>query len=135
MLSAPDAPLPSASPGNERLDPALAASKAFFPLTVPLTTGPGTIATAVALTANRGGHKLSTFMLSAAETVAISVLVTIAIYAVYSRAARLAHYLGQSGTRVAMRVSSFLLLCIGVQIMLTGMQGFLAPLVGSRGAG
>jgi multiple antibiotic resistance protein len=104
-------------------------------LTVPLTTGPGSIATAIALTASRGTHRLPTFLLSAVASVIISGLVMIVIYLVYSRAARLARYLGADGTRVALRVSSFLLLCIGVQIILTGIEGFLTPIVSAHGAG
>ena len=134
MLNAPDVQI-SAQHDTERLDPELAASKAFFPLTVPLTTGPGSIATAIALTANRAPHKLPTFLLSAVASIVISLLVMLVIYLVYSRAARLAQYLGTSGTRVALRVSSFLLLCIGVQIMLTGVQGFLEPIIRTQGTG
>ena len=137
MLNAPDAPpLGAAGPDTsaKRLDADLASAKAFFPLTVPLTTGPGSMATAIALTANRGYDKLSTFLLSATASVVISVLAMIVIYLVYSRAARLAHYLGVGGTRVALRVSSFLLLCIGVQIILTGIEGFLAPIMQAHGA-
>ncbi|MFP3508001.1 MarC family protein, partial [Burkholderia sp. SIMBA_062] len=74
-----------------------ATGKAFFPLTIPLTTGPGSIATAIALNANRT-HKLSAWLLSSIASVAISVLVMVVIYYVYSRAARLAHYLGVEGT-------------------------------------
>ena len=37
-------------------------------------------------------------------------------------------YLGSEGTKVAMRVSAFLLLCVGVQIMLTGLSEFLRPI-------
>ncbi|SDE14785.1 MarC family protein [Paraburkholderia lycopersici] len=107
--------------------PHSAAGKAFFPLTVPLTTGPGSIATAIALNANRT-HKLSAWLLSSVASLVISTLVMLVIYYVYSRAARLAQYLGVEGTRVAMRVSSFLLLCIGVQIILTGLTGFLTPI-------
>ena len=135
MLNAPDVQTPGPHHDAERLNPELATSKAFFPLTVPLTTGPGSIATAIALAASRGSHKLPTFLLSAAASVVISALVMAVIYLVYSRAARLAHYLGANGTRVALRVSSFLLLCIGVQIILTGLEGFLTPIVGSHGAG
>jgi len=134
MLNAPDAQAPSAGHDADRFDPEVASSKAFFPLTIPLTTGPGSIATAIALTANRAHYKLPTFLLSAAASVAISVLVMIVIYLVYSRAALLARYLGVNGTRVALRVSSFLLLCIGVQIILTGLDGFLMPLVNLHGA-
>jgi len=40
--------------------------------------------------------------------------------------------LGQSGSRVVTRMSAFLLLCIGVQICLTGMQEALTPLFTAR---
>lgn len=127
MLNAPE---PEPSPADHPVKPMSASSasgKAFFPLTIPLTTGPGSIATAIALNANRT-HKLSAWLLSSFASIVISTLVMLVIYFVYSRAARLSQYLGVEGTRVAMRVSSFLLLCIGVQIILTGLTGFLTPI-------
>ncbi|RQS82078.1 MarC family protein, partial [Burkholderia sp. Bp8977] len=58
----------------------------------------------------------------------VSALVAVVIWLTYSRAALLSRYLGTEGTKVAKRVSAFLLLCIGVQIMLTGFSEFLQPL-------
>jgi multiple antibiotic resistance protein len=128
MLNAPEAaPRPADEAALKNFDAESASGKAFFPLTVPLTTGPGSIATAIALNANRT-HKLSAWLLSSIASVIISLLVMIVIYYVYSRAARLAQYLGVEGTRVAVRISAFLLLCIGVQIILTGLDGFLTPI-------
>ncbi|HKT94397.1 MAG TPA: MarC family protein [Paraburkholderia sp.] len=127
MLNAPEPePLPADHPVKP-MSASSASGKAFFPLTIPLTTGPGSIATAIALNANRT-HKLSAWLLSSFASIVISTLVMLVIYFVYSRAARLSQYLGVEGTRVAMRVSSFLLLCIGVQIILTGLTGFLTPI-------
>lgn len=131
MLNAPETRTTQAV--GKPVDPENAMSKAFFPLTMPLTTGPGTIATAIALNANRT-HKLSEFLMSSVASIAISVLVVLVIYFTYSRSAYIAHFLGKDGTKVALRVSAFLLLCIGVQIMLTGFSEFLAPLAGSRAA-
>lgn len=127
MLNAPEPePLPADHPVKP-MSASSASGKAFFPLTIPLTTGPGSIATAIALNANRT-HKLSAWLLSSFASIVISTLVMLVIYFVYSRATRLSQYLGVEGTRVAMRVSSFLLLCIGVQIILTGLTGFLTPI-------
>jgi multiple antibiotic resistance protein len=126
MLNAPDTQ-PADQSNVKRVDAESARSKAFFPFTIPLTTGPGSIATAVALTANRT-HKLSEFVTSSIASVVISLLVAVSVYLVYSRAAVFAKYLGVEGTKVAMRVSSFLLLCIGVQIILTGVSEFLIPI-------
>jgi multiple antibiotic resistance protein len=134
MLNAPEAaPREARDPEGTLVAGESSSSKAFFPLTVPLTTGPGSIATAIALNANRT-HRLSDWVVSSVASVVISVLVMFVIYFVFSRAARLSNYLGVEGTRVAMRVSSFLLLCIGVQIILTGLTGFLTPIAALRAA-
>jgi multiple antibiotic resistance protein len=129
MLNAPDvrakeAPVRNVEGGN-------AASHAFFPLTIPLTTGPGAIATAIALNAN-WTHEISEFFTSAIASLAISLLVAVVVYLTFSRAASFSRRLGIEGTRVAMRVSSFLLLCVGVQIMLTGIYEFLLPIASAR---
>ncbi|GAB7539803.1 MarC family protein [Burkholderia sp. 22PA0099] len=124
MLNAPDVPSTDAI---KPIDPRNVMARAFFPLTIPLTVGPGSIATAIALNANRT-HKLSEFLLSSIVSVAVSALVALVIWQTYSRAEVLARYLGVEGTKVAQRVSAFLLLCVGVQIMLTGFSAFLQPL-------
>jgi multiple antibiotic resistance protein len=129
MLNAPETR--PADTAVKPVDPDNAMSKAFFPLTVPLTTGPGTMATAIALNANRS-HKLSEFLTSTVASVSISLLVVVVIYLTYSHAATFARYLGKEGTKVALRVSAFLLLCIGVQIILTGLSEFLAPIAGAH---
>ncbi|CAG9247698.1 MarC family protein [Paraburkholderia unamae] len=131
MLNAPEPEPASVDHPIKPMSASSASGKAFFPLTIPLTTGPGSIATAIALNANRT-HKLSAWLLSSFASIVISTLVMLVIYYVYSRAARLSQYLGVEGTRVAMRVSSFLLLCIGVQIILTGLTGFLTPIADLR---
>ncbi|OMR81029.1 antibiotic resistance protein [Burkholderia pseudomallei] len=126
MLNEPDVPT-GGDTAAQPVEPRRAMARAFFPLTIPLTTGPGSIATAIALNANRT-HKLSEFVLSSIVSVAVSALAALVIWQTYSRAAFLARYLGTEGTKVAMRVSAFLLLCVGVQIMLTGFSEFLRPI-------
>ncbi|MBN3821192.1 MarC family protein [Paraburkholderia sp. Se-20369] len=126
MLNEPDVPGGGDTPVKP-IDASTVMKRAFFPLTVPLTVGPGSISTAIALNANRT-HKLSEFVLSSLVSLAVSALVAVVIWQTYSRSAFLARYLGTEGTKVAMRVSAFLLLCIGVQIMLTGFSEFLRPI-------
>jgi multiple antibiotic resistance protein len=104
---------------------------AFFPLTMPLTTGPGTISVAIALSASR---PKSTFDLipffTGMSGAAIAVALAIGFF--YASADRVVSLLGQGGSRVVTRMSAFLLLCIGVQICLTGAQEALAPLFNAR---
>jgi multiple antibiotic resistance protein len=105
---------------------------ALFPLTIPLTTGPGTISVAVALGA---GHPrlfagLGWFFLG---MTAASVAMTVTIWVTYRYADRLTEMMGPTGTRTVTRMAAFLLLCIGVQILITGMQDVLGPLLDGKG--
>ncbi len=96
------------------------AAMAFFPLTLPFTTGPGTIAVAVALGAQRPRvpADVAWFFLGAS---AAAVVIAGVIWLSYRSADRIAALLGPSARRTFARLSAFLLLCIGVQIVLAGM--------------
>jgi multiple antibiotic resistance protein len=90
---------------------------AFFPLTLPFTTGPGTIAVCVALGADRPrGDVLPFFLGVSAAATAIALTIWIA----YRSADRVGALLGASARRTVARLSAFLLLCIGTQIMING---------------
>ncbi len=96
-------------------------SLAFFPLTMPFTTGPGTIAVAVALGAERplGDAGWVNFFLGvSAAAVAVAALV----WLLYRVADRITDWMGAAARRTLARLTAFLLLCIGVQILLTGIE-------------
>lgn len=118
----------------EAMDTAPVESMAFFPLTLPLTTGPGTIAACIALSAGQQAQDVSGDVLAmglSAMLVAVSVAAT--VWVAYANAEALVKRLGPQGTLVAAKVTAFLLLCIGVQIMLTGATDALRPLLAPRG--
>jgi multiple antibiotic resistance protein len=91
----------------------------FFPLTIPLTTGPGTIASAIAIGSNRPAGVVGLIALSIVW-LAIALAVVATIYHAYSKSSAMARLFGQEGTSVVTRLSAFLLLCIGVEIMING---------------
>ncbi|HKU27663.1 MAG TPA: MarC family protein [Candidatus Sulfotelmatobacter sp.] len=98
---------------------------AFYPLTLPLTVGPGTISVAITLGANstrRYGFHLTIIgaALFAMAAVGIAVLLC------YGLADQLARILGRTGMTVIVRLSSFLLVCIGVQIIWNGISTLLS---------
>ena len=97
---------------------------AFYPLTLPLTVGPGSISVAVTLGANftkRYGFHVAIIVgaLIAMVTIAVSVLLC------YGLADQLARIVGKAGMVVIVRLSSFLLVCIGVQIIWNGISALL----------
>lgn len=100
---------------------------AFFPLTLPFTTGPGTISVAVALGATvPAGAPDHLLFVIAASAAALAMAFTVAF--AYGAADRLVQLLGQSGARVVSRLSAFLLLCVGAQITLNGVTDFVRGL-------
>jgi len=99
----------------------ITAASAFYPLTMPLTTGPGTISVAVALGAERPAKfaDLLQFMLGVSSA---ALLLAAMIWIAYRYADGVTRLLGPGGSRVLTRLVAFLLLCIGVQIMVTGIE-------------
>ena len=102
------------------------ASHAFFPLTLPLTTGPGTIAVLVSLglshVAYSGEEQVLSFFIAgllATATMAAS------IYICFAFSDAVEKVLGGAGTDIAVRLSAFILFCLGVQIIWTGVSDLL----------
>ncbi len=94
--------------------------QAFYPLTLPLTVGPGTISVAIAVGANRPEGSGWRWPLLAGMFLG-SVLIALSIYLSYRFAESLARTLGDSAMNVMIRLSSFILVCIGVQILWNGL--------------
>lgn len=100
----------------------------FFPLTLPITTGPGTISVVIALGAERPDDFAGALLFfSGASAAAAAMALVIAL--LYRWADRFADLLGRSGERVLTRLAAFLLLCIGVQILINGVDDVLIPLL------
>src|SRR5215468_3795441 len=101
--------------------------QAFYPLTLPLTVGPGSISVAITLGANAVYHEGVNVLPMVAALIA-SALIAISIYLCYGFADRLAQVLGATAMSVILRLSSFLLVCIGVQILWNGASALLTSL-------
>jgi multiple antibiotic resistance protein len=110
------------------LNPAAIMRQAFYPLTMPLTTGPGTIATAIALgTSNPEvgeGGVIWKVLGGAAAAASLAILV----FVCYRWSDRIAKLLGEAGTDALVRLTAFILLCIGMQILWIGLSDLLGSL-------
>jgi multiple antibiotic resistance protein len=100
---------------------------AFYPLTLPLTVGPGAISIAITLGANAPRH-LGANVIALIIAGIASALIAATIYLCYGYADRLAAAVGPSGMNVILRLSSFLLVCIGVQIFWNGLSALVKGL-------
>ena len=95
------------------------ATRAFYPLTLPLTVGPGTISVAITLGANHSHSMRSLLANGTSELIGVT-LIAATILVCYRYADRMLRALGATGTSVLVRLSAFILLCIGVQILWNG---------------
>jgi len=102
---------------------------AFYPLTLPLTVGPGSISIAITLGANEPRH-LGANVVPLISAAIGAALIAVTIYVCYGYSARLAAAVGPSGMNVILRLSSFLLVCIGVQILWNGVSALVKTLNG-----
>ncbi|HSD38065.1 MAG TPA: MarC family protein [Rhodocyclaceae bacterium] len=93
--------------------------RSFFPMTFPLTVGPGCISASIALGANLPSTPM--LYLEGATVAAIGAAITVVVvYLCYRNAAKLLRRFGDVGTLVMRRLMAFILLCIGIEIMWAG---------------
>jgi len=113
---------------EQALPAAVTEDIALFPMTIPITTGPGTMAVAVALSASRPRDP-QMFAFFVIGMSAAAAALALAIWITYRFSDRIARLMGPGGSRTVTRVSAFLLLCIGVQILITGVVDVFEPLL------
>jgi multiple antibiotic resistance protein len=101
----------------------------FYPLTMPLTVGPGSMSVAITI----GSRKPATeahwgeLALHAIGALAGVVAIAVTIYIAYRFAESLARALGATGLEVLVRLSAFILMCIGIEIVWNGYSALIAP--------
>jgi len=94
---------------------------AFYPLTMPITVGPGSIAVAITLGSQRPRvADLADIALLGGAAIAGLVAIAATIYVCYRFAEGTVGALSEHGTNVLVRLSAFILLCIGIGIIWNG---------------
>ncbi len=116
---------------HRTIQPKNQSREAFYPLTLPLTVGPGSISVAITLGAN-AAHGYPENVAAIAGALVGAAAIALSVYLCYGFADRLARILGPTGMSVIVRLSSFLLVCIGVQILWNGIAALLLPLLASH---
>jgi multiple antibiotic resistance protein len=103
--------------------------QAFYPLTLPITVGPGSIAVAIALATGSPGQGPTVAHFAGVGMALL--LLCVSIYLCVRYAGAVERLVGAVGARVAMRLFAFILFCIGVQIFWLGLSELVASLKSS----
>ena len=118
----------AAEDANKPCNEATYMRQAFYPLTLPLTVGPGSIAVAITVGANRTEGSEWHWTLIVGLLVG-ALVIALSIYLSYRFAERIAALLGDAAMDVVIRLSSFILVCIGVQILWNGLSTLLRSIL------
>jgi multiple antibiotic resistance protein len=94
----------------------------FYPLTMPLTVGPGSMSVAITIGSRKptGLPQLSQLAEHASGALLGLLAIAISIYLAYRFAENIARLLGETGLEVLVRLSAFILMCIGIEIVWNG---------------
>ena len=125
MLSTSAPATPARSHLAQRFSAEAGRASAFYPLTFPITCGPGSLAAAITVGTSLHSADFATGLANFAGGMTGCVLIGLAVYFTYRFAHRLLAPLGEAGIIVFLRMSAFILLCLGVQIMWTGASALL----------
>ena len=131
LLSAPDerqqrkSAAASTVPAGEAVSPSRVA---FYPLTMPITTGPGTISVAISLGASRPAGFEAAWVAFFLQTMLATIALALLVWLLYRNSGKIAGAVGGTGTTIIVRLSAFLLFCIGIQVFWNGASELLRTL-------
>jgi len=101
--------------------------QAFFPLTMPVTAGPGSMAITLTLVPDGSILEVATLVRFLAVACGIA-LAALTVYLFYRYSGVFLRRLGKTGEATINQVSAFVLLAIGVQIVWEGLRSLLRTL-------
>jgi len=119
-------------PVNPLQAKALALERAFAPLTMPLTIDAGVISVAITVGASHT-HSVEHEVILLLAGITGAGIIALLILLTYRFAERVGSWIGHTGMIVVVRLSAFIMLCIGVGITWNGVKALLAE-VGITGA-
>ena len=103
-------------------------SKAFYPLTFPLTVGPGSVAVMLTLSAQAKGLDMGGRIPALCGLLLCAVLLSAMVYVFYAYAPAAAKAFPAPIVNGGLRIVAFLLMCIGAEIAWHGLRSLLSTM-------
>jgi multiple antibiotic resistance protein len=105
------------------------AEKSFYPLTFPLTVGPGSMVVTLTLSAQATQAEITNTLIAHAGIFFAAIVMSILVYVCYANAPRITKAIAPSTAHAILRIIAFILLCIGVQIAWNGLRAIITPIL------
>ena len=100
--------------------------KVFYPLTFPITAGPGCIVVMLTLSAHASRTAVLPNILAHIGIAIAVVALSVSVYMCYTYAPKITQKVAPQTAQGILRVIAFVLMCIGVQIAVNGLQAMMA---------
>ena len=100
--------------------------KIFYPLTFPITAGPGCIVVMLTLSARASRTDLLPNVLAHLGIASAVLALSLSVFISYTYAPKIAQKVAPQTAQGILRVIAFVLMCIGVQIAVNGVQSLVA---------
>ncbi len=98
---------------------------AFTPLAMPMLSGPGSIAVIISMAAQISEKESFLLRLGGYAVVGLGILITVIIcWLVLRSSTKIIKILGPTGIDALTRIMGFILICIGVEFVASGIKGF-----------
>lgn len=107
--------------------------QAFYPLTFPISCGPGSIAAAITVGVALHDQKLTLSLARMGGGILALLVIAGLLFLALRYAQKLLKPLGDAGTVIFLRLSAFILLCLGVQIIWDGARELLLSVLLTSG--
>ncbi|HUZ97114.1 MAG TPA: MarC family protein [Edaphobacter sp.] len=101
----------------------------FYPLTFPVTAGPGCIVVMLTLSAHASKKMISEDVLAHVGLLIAVIVLSALVYVCYAYAPQITRKISPATAHGILRVVAFILLCIGVQIAWNGAASLLATVL------
>lgn len=101
---------------------------AFFPLSFPMTVGPGVLAACITVGASFSAPSHPILIARLVGGFAGIIALTLTVRICYGYADKIISFLGETGALVFMRICAFILLCIGIQLVWNGLANSVTAL-------
>ena len=98
---------------------------AFTPLAMPMLSGPGSIAVIISMAAQISENDSFHLRMGGYAVVAVGILITVLIcWFVLRSSTKIMKILGHTGIDALTKIMGFILICIGVEFVASGIKGF-----------
>ncbi len=97
------------------------ASKLLYPITFPMTAGPGVISVLLTLSSHSSDKGFTNYVYNMSAVILSIVIMCIVIYFIYKNTNWITEKLGEKNKQIINKIMSFIILCVGAEILVTGL--------------